>query len=68
MYFIFTFQDLSITLMFTYLTVTLHLMFSDSDLKMQTTVLLLHNAFIPLLLSRNSLLNKLQSTDVVPLQ
>lgn len=49
----FAFQDLSITLMFTYLTVTLPLMFSDSDLKMQTTIFLLHNAFIPLLHTRN---------------
>lgn len=54
--------------MFTYLTVTLHLMFSYSDLKMQTTIFLLHKAFIPLFHTRNILLNKVQSTDVVALQ
>lgn len=54
--------------MFTYLAVTLHLMFSDSDLKMQTTVFLLNKVFIPLLHTRNNLLNKLQSTDILALQ
>lgn len=44
----------------------LHLMFSDSDLKLQITIFLLYNALIPLLYTRKlSLLNKLQSTGVV---
>lgn len=64
----FTFQDLSeinhtnIYMFNSYL----HLMFSDSDLKLQITIFLLYNALIPLLYTRKlSLLNKLQSTGVV---
>ena len=67
----FTFQDLSETNhtnVYIFNT-TWHLIFSHSDLKLQTKIFLLYNAIVPLLQTRKmSRLNKQQGAGVVALQ